>query len=99
MQIFVKTLAGKTITICIKFLDTIRTAKQKIEEIKVVPANQQQLIFASKTLEDTRTLADYDIQKESTLHLNLRNSSFGPTTRPVLVKWNLLLQTVRTLAR
>jgi len=57
MQIFVKTLTGKTITINIKFLDTIRTAKQKIEEIEGVPANQQQLIFASKTLEDTRTHA------------------------------------------
>lgn len=72
MQIFVKTLSGKTLSMKVQGTDTIQKLKEMINDREGVPVDQQRLIFQGKQLDDNKTLTDYGVQSENTIHLVLR---------------------------
>lgn len=72
MQLFVKTLTGKTVSIEVEEGESIEDVKAKIAEKEGIPAEQQRLIFGGQQLQDQKTLQDYDVGDDATLHLVLR---------------------------
>lgn len=72
MQIFVKTVNGKTIAVDVEPSDSVQSLKQTIFDREGIKVDEQRLIYAGKQLDDERTIDDYGIQKEATIHLVLR---------------------------
>ena len=106
-QIFVKTLTGKTITLDVEPFDIVQTVKAKVQSKTGVPASEQQLVFSSIQLENTRAISDYNIQKASTLHLVLRlrggsgdvAAVGGLDVCRILGEWRAILVILSTVTR
>jgi len=105
MQIFIKTLTGKTITLNIQCVETIKALKKEVQEKEGIPVHDQRLYYAIKQLEDGCTLADYNIQKEATLHLvsGLRGGTIKSTPHyfteftPKSYEWSAVLKSLHSL--
>jgi len=84
MQVFVKTLSGKTISVDVEPDESVESLKAKIREKEGVPLDQQRIIFGGKHLDELKTLSDYDIDDDSTLHLVLRLRGGEPLSKRTL---------------
>lgn len=87
LQIFVKTLSGKTIALDVESTDMVADVMNKIENREGIPRDQQRLVFCCKQLKESLTLADYNIRSESTLHLLMR--LLGGSTRPMVARYEI----------
>ena len=91
MQLFVKTLTGKTVTLLVEPSDTIQYCQQRVQDLEGIPVDQQRMIFAGQELHVERTLSDYNIQRDSTIHLVLKLRGGGNPSGfdgPDLSAWN-----------
>lgn len=83
MQIYIKTLTGRTVSLIVEDTETIKMVKEKLKEKDGVPVEEQRLVFNSQELEDSKTLRHYGIMREATLHVVI-----NPPTRR---KWCQIL--------